>query len=216
VIVRKTLWIAAAVTLSLLVSGCSSSSDSEAKKETKMGPTPDVYKVNFDTSKGPIVVEVHRDWAPNGADHLYELVKNGFYDGDRFFRVVRGFVVQFGINGDPATNNTWRIVNIPDDRPTQANARGTLTYAATGMPNSRSTQLFFNLHDNSQSLNPQGFAPLGQVVSGMDVVDDLYAGYGEMAPGGQGPDPNQLQQEGNSYLAAKFPHLDYIKKATIQ
>jgi peptidyl-prolyl cis-trans isomerase A (cyclophilin A) len=215
---RKTLWIAVAVALSLTISGCSTSNttNSGAKEETKTGPAPDVYKVNFDTSKGPIVVEVHRDWAPNGADHLYELVKSGFYDGDRFFRVVRGFVVQFGINGDPATNNLWRVVNIPDDRPAQANARGTLTYAATGMPNSRSTQLFFNLHDNSQSLNPQGFAPLGQVISGLDVMDDLFAGYGEMAPNGQGPDTTLLQQEGNGYLAAKFPHLDYIKKATIQ
>jgi len=214
VIVRKTLTIAAAVALSLVTFGCSSGS--APKEETKSGPAPDIYKVNFDTSKGLIVVEVHRDWAPYGADHLYELVKAGFYDGDRFFRVVRGFVVQFGINGEPATNNTWRVVNIPDDRPTQPNARGTLTYAATGQPNSRSTQLFFNLGDNSRSLNPQGFAPLGPVIQGMDVVDDLYAGYGEMAPGGPGPDAMQIQTEGNGYLAAKFPHLDYIKKATIQ
>jgi peptidyl-prolyl cis-trans isomerase A (cyclophilin A) len=213
---RKTLWIAVSLALSLTISGCSSGSSSGPKEETKAGPAPDLSKVNFDTSKGSIVVEVHRDWAPNGADHLYELVKAGFYDGDRFFRVVRGFVVQFGINGDPATHSRWAALNIPDDRPTQANARGTLTYAATGMPNSRSTQLFFNLKDNSQSLNPQGFAPLGQVVEGMDVVDDLYAGYGEMAPGGSGPDATQLQIQGNSYLAAKFPHLDYIRKATIQ
>ena len=213
---RKTLWIAAAVVLSVTISGCSSNSSSGPKEETKAGPAPDLYKVNFDTSKGAIVVEVHRDWAPNGADHLYELVKAGFYDGDRFFRVVRGFVVQFGINGDPATHRRWAPVNIPDDRPTQANARGTLTYAATGMPNSRSTQLFINLHDNSQSLNPQGFAPVGQVIEGMDVVDDLYAGYGEMAPNGPGPDATQLQIEGNGYLTAKFPHLDYIKKASIQ
>jgi peptidyl-prolyl cis-trans isomerase A (cyclophilin A) len=213
---RKTLWIAVSLALSLTISGCSSSSGPKEEAKTKAGPAPDLYKVNFDTSKGAIVVEVHRDWAPNGADHLYELVKAGFYDGDRFFRVVRGFVVQFGINGDPATHRTWAAVNIPDDRPTQANARGTLTYAATGMPNSRSTQLFFNLKDNSQSLNPQGFAPLGQVTEGLDVVDDLYAGYGEMAPNGPGPDATQLQIEGNGYLATKFPHLDYIKKATIQ
>jgi peptidyl-prolyl cis-trans isomerase A (cyclophilin A) len=213
---RKTLWITVAVALSLTISGCSSTSNSGAKEETKAGPAPDVYKVNFDTSKGPVVVEVHREWAPQGADHLYELVKAGFYDGDRFFRVVRGFVVQFGINGDPAKNSTWAAVNIPDDRPTQANARGTLTFAATGMPNSRSTQLFINLRDNSQSLNPQGFAPMGQVIAGMDVVDDLYAGYAEMAPNGPGPDPSQIQLQGNSYLTSKFPHLDYIKKATIQ
>jgi len=213
---RKTLWIAVPLALGLAIFWWSSSRTSGPKEETKAGPAPDLYKVNFDTSKGAIVVEVHRDWAPNGADHLYELVKAGFYDGDRFFRVVRGFVVQFGINGDPATHRRWAPVNIPDDRPTQANARGTLTYAATGMPNSRSTQLFINLHDNSQSLNPQGFAPVGQVIEGMDVVDDLYAGYGEMAPNGPGPDATQLQIEGNGYLTAKFPHLDYIKKASIQ
>jgi peptidyl-prolyl cis-trans isomerase A (cyclophilin A) len=211
----KTLWITAAVALSLTISGCSSN-ETAPKEVTKAGPAPDVYKVNFDTSRGTFIVEVHREWAPNGVDHLYELVKAGFYDGDRFFRVVRGFMVQFGINGDPATQRTWSAMNIPDDRPTQANARGTLSYAATGAPNSRSTQLFINFKDNSQSLNPQGFAPLGQVIQGMDVVDDIYAGYGEMAPNGTGPDTTQLQMEGNSYLTSKFPHLDYIKKATIQ
>jgi len=211
---RKTLWIAAAVALSLAICGCSS--NTTAKEKAKTGPAPDLYKISFDTSKGTFVVEVHRDWAPNGADHLYDLVKAGFYDGDRFFRVVRGFVVQFGINGDPATNSTWAAINIPDDRPTQPNARGTLTYAATGMPDSRSTQLFINFQDNSPSLNPKGFAPLGPVIQGMDVVDDLYAGYGEMAPNGPGPDAMELQREGNGYLTAKFPHLDYIKKATIQ
>src|SRR5271156_992487 len=122
---RKTLWIIVSLALSLTISGCSSNSSSAPKETAKSGPAPDLYKVNFDTSKGTIVVEVHRDWAPNGADHLYELVKAGFYDGDRFFRVVRGFMVQFGINGDPATNRTWAAINIPDDRPTQANARGT-------------------------------------------------------------------------------------------
>ena len=146
---RKTFLIAVTVALSLTISGCSS--DSGSKEEAKIGPAPDLYKVNFDTSKGNIVVEVHRDWAPNGANHLYELVKTGFYDGDRFFRVVKDFVVQFGINGDPATHRMWAAINIPDDRPTQPNARGTLTYAATGQPNSRSTQLFINFKDNSQA-----------------------------------------------------------------
>src|SRR5580698_10410580 len=117
---RKTLWIAAAAALCLTIFDCSSGTSVPKEETTKAGPAPDDYKVNFDTSRGPIVVEIHRDWAPNGADHLYELVKAGFYDGDRFFRVVRGFVVQFGINGDPATHRTWAAVNIPDDKPTQA------------------------------------------------------------------------------------------------
>src|ERR1700683_374279 len=115
---RKTLWIAVSFAISLTISGCSSSSVPKEETKTKAGPAPDLYKVNFDTSKGAIVVEVHRDWAPNGADHLYELVKAGFYDGDRFFRVVRGVVVQFGINGDPPMHRRWAAINIPDDRPT--------------------------------------------------------------------------------------------------
>jgi peptidyl-prolyl cis-trans isomerase A (cyclophilin A) len=211
----KTFSIALVCVFSLTIFGCSSSNPSP-KEMVKTGPAPDEYKVNFDTTRGPIIVDVHRDWAPNGADHLYELVKAGFYDGDRFFRVVRGFVAQFGINGEPSVNRTWAAINIPDDRPAQPNVRGTLTFAATRMPNSRSTQLFFNLHDNSRSLNPQGFAPIGQVVTGLDAMDDLYAGYGEMAPSGPGPDSTQIQMEGLSYLNSKFPHLDYIKKATIQ
>ena len=163
------------------------------------------------------MVEVHRDWAPHGADHLYELVKNGFFDGDRFFRVVRSFVVQFGINGDPATQRTWAAMNIPDDRPTQPNARGTLTYAATGMPNSRSTQLFINLRTTVQSLNPQGLraagpGDLGNGRDGRSLCRLWRDGAGRSGPGCD----RSFRCEGNGYLAAKFPHLDYIKKATIQ
>jgi peptidyl-prolyl cis-trans isomerase A (cyclophilin A) len=196
-----------------LFSGCSSSTE---KKEESTSAPPAVYKVDFDTSRGPFVVEVHSDWAPYGSARFYELVKKGFYDSDRFFRVVRGFIVQFGINGDPAVNRDWMNSGIPDEGPKHPNERGTLTFAKSQLPNSRSTQLFINVNDNSAALDPQGFAPIGKVVSGMDTVDDLYAGYGEMAPQGPGPDPNQIQMEGNAYLTSKFPHLDYIKTATIE
>jgi peptidyl-prolyl cis-trans isomerase A (cyclophilin A) len=176
---------------------------------------PDVFQVNLDTSKGPVILEVHRDWAPIGVDHFYTLVKTGFYNEARFFRVVRNFVVQFGIAADPKTNQLWATAGLPDDPVTQHNARGTIVYATRG-PNTRTTQLFINLRDNTQSLDPQGFAPFGKVVTGMDVVDSLYNSYGDMPPMGQGPDPSLIQQQGNEYLANRFPRLDYIKKATIQ
>lgn len=175
---------------------------------------PDVFKVKFDTSKGAFVVEVHRDWAPNGADRFYNLVKNGFYDNDRFFRVVEGFMVQFGINGNPKISKAWRDANIKDDPVTQSNKRGMITFATSG-PNSRTTQVFINFNDNV-GLDGQGFSPFGQVVSGMKVVDSLYNGYGEGAPRGSGPDQGRVQDEGNAYLNKDFPMLDYVKKATIE
>jgi peptidyl-prolyl cis-trans isomerase A (cyclophilin A) len=158
---------------------------------------------------------VHRDWAPLGADHFYQLVKSGFYDGDRFFRIARGFVVQFGINGDPNTNALWSTGLLPDDPVKHHNAKGTVTYAKPG-PNARTTQLFINLKDNRGNLDSQGFAPIGQVVDGMPVVESLYAFYGEIPPAGQGPDPNKIEQQGNEYLEAHFPRLDFIKKAIVQ
>jgi peptidyl-prolyl cis-trans isomerase A (cyclophilin A) len=175
---------------------------------------PAAYKVKFDTSKGVFVIQVNRDWAPNGADRFYNLVKNGYYDNTRFFRVVPNFMVQFGINGDPKVNTVWRPARIADDRVTQSNKRGYITFATSG-PNSRTTQVFINFKDNT-FLDPQGFAPFGQVVSGMNVVDQLYNGYGEGAPSGRGPDQGRIQMEGNSYLEKSFPQLDYIKKATIE
>jgi peptidyl-prolyl cis-trans isomerase A (cyclophilin A) len=174
---------------------------------------PPVYKVEFDTSKGPFVIEVHRDWAPNGADRFYNLVKNGFYDNVRFFRVVEGFMAQFGINGDPKVSSIWREARIKDDPVRISNKRTFVTFATAG-PNTRTTQVFISFSDNS-NLDAQGFAPFGQVVSGMKVVDSLYNGYGEGAPGGRGPDQGRVQKEGNAYLASAFPNLDYVKKATI-
>jgi len=174
---------------------------------------PAVYKVKFDTSKGPFVLEVHRDWAPHGADRFYNLVKNGFYNDGRFFRVISGFMVQFGIAGDPKVAAAWRDASIPDDPVKASNTRGMITFATRG-PNTRTTQVFINFGDNAR-LDGMGFSPFGQVVSGMNVVDALYSGYGEGAPRGGGPEQGRIQSEGNAYLTQAFPKLDYIKSATI-
>jgi len=174
---------------------------------------PATYKVKFDTSKGAFVVEVHRDWAPNGADRFYNLLKNGFYNDARFFRVISGFMVQFGINGNPQLSKVWRDANIKDDPVKASNKRGMITFATAG-PNTRTTQVFVNFGDNA-SLDGQGFAPFGKVISGMDVVDSLFAGYGEGAPNGHGPNQGIVQSMGNAYLEKAFPKLDYIKTATI-
>jgi peptidyl-prolyl cis-trans isomerase A (cyclophilin A) len=176
-------------------------------------PAPADYKVKFDTSKGDFVVEVHRDWAPLGADRFYNLVKNGFFNDARFFRVISGFMVQFGISGDPKVAAAWRDASIADDPVKQSNTRGMITFATRG-PNTRTTQVFINYADNGR-LNAMGFAPFGQVVSGMNVVDALYGGYGEGAPRGAGPEQGRIQSEGNAYLTQAFPKLDYIKTATI-
>jgi peptidyl-prolyl cis-trans isomerase A (cyclophilin A) len=175
---------------------------------------PATYKARFDTSKGVVVIDVRRDWAPNGADRFYNLVKNGFYDDTRFFRVINGFMVQFGINGDPKVSANWRTATIKDDPVKQSNRRGYITFATSG-PDSRTSQVFINFADNA-GLDRQGFSPFGQVSSGMEIVDSLYSGYGEGAPQGRGPDQGRIQREGNNYLMKDFPRLDYIKKATIE
>jgi peptidyl-prolyl cis-trans isomerase A (cyclophilin A) len=175
---------------------------------------PATYKVKFETSKGNVVIEVHRAWAPKGADRFYNLVKSGFYDNVRFFRVLSGFMAQFGISGDPAVMAKWREAPITDDPVTQSNTRGMVTFATAG-PNTRTTQMFINYANNS-NLDSMGFAPIGKVVSGMEVVDKFYAGYGEGAPRGAGPDQGRMQMQGNAYLEKSFPKLDYIKKATVE
>jgi peptidyl-prolyl cis-trans isomerase A (cyclophilin A) len=175
---------------------------------------PATYKAKFDTSKGSFVVEVNRDWAPNGADRFYNLVKSGFFDNTRFFRVIPGFMVQFGINGDPSIAAAWRAANIKDDPVKQSNARGMVTFATAG-PNTRTTQVFVN-YGNNDFLDGQGFSPFGKIVSGMEVVDSLYSGYGEGAPAGKGPNQGLVQQQGNAYLEQSFPELDYVSKATIE
>src|SRR3989442_912019 len=169
---------------------------------------PNMYKVKFDTSAGVFEIEVNADWSPNGADRFYNLVKNGYYDGCRFFRVVPGFMVQFGINGDPATQRNWVDATIPDEPVKQGNARGFI-FAKSAAPNSRTTQVFINFKDNS-FLHRQGFSPFGRVIGGMEVVDKVYSGYGEQREQGR------IQAEGNTYLTKAFPKLDYIKKATIE
>jgi peptidyl-prolyl cis-trans isomerase A (cyclophilin A) len=175
---------------------------------------PAAFQVKFTTTKGEFVVDVHRDWSPNGADRFFNLVKMGFFDDARFFRAVEGFMVQFGISGDPAVSAKWREANIPDDAVKESNKRGYVTFAKTGAPNSRSTQIFINYGDNSR-LDSGGFSPFGQVTKGMDVVDSLYKGYGEGAPQGAGPNQSLIQSRGNAYLDASFPKLDGIKKAEI-
>jgi peptidyl-prolyl cis-trans isomerase A (cyclophilin A) len=182
-----------------------------ALKET----APAVYKARFDTSAGVFVVEVNRDWAPHGADRFYNLVKNGFYDDARFFRVISGFMVQFGISGDPELSKVWRSAMLPRDPVKESNRRGYITYAMGASPETRTTQVFINFADNS-NLDKMGFAPFGRVTVGMDVVDKIYSGYGEGAPRGRGPEQGRIQNEGNAYLTKEFPRLDYIKKATIE
>ncbi len=182
---------------------------SEAMNET----APDLFQATFETTKGDFTIEVRREWAPNGADRFYSLVRNGFFDGVRFFRVLEGFVAQFGISGDPRLSAIWRQQAIPDDPVQASNTRGYVTYAMAG-PNTRTTQIFINFGDNSQ-LDGMGFAPFGQVVSGMEVVDALHSGYGEGAPRGSGPSQPMIQSEGNAYLEREFPQLDYVERAFV-
>ena len=169
---------------------------------------PDLFQAKFTSTKGEFVIEVHRDWAPNAADRFYNLVKGGFFDDTRFFRVVDGFMVQFGISGDPAVASKWNSANIPDDPVKQSNKPGFVTFAQTNSPNSRSTQVFINYGDNAR-LDATRFAPFGQVIKGMDAVNGIYKGYGES--------PNQalIQSQGNAYLDSKYPKLDGTTHAEI-
>ena len=194
----------AAVTL-LLANGCGGSTSTP----TADAPPGDVTTVSITTSKGAIVVDVHHSWAPIGAARVDELVAAGFYTDARFFRVISGFVAQFGINGTPATNAMWDAKAITDDPVGQSNTRGYLSFAQTSAPNSRTTQLFINTVDNS-FLDAMGFAPFAVVTSGMDVVDKLDAEYGES------PDQAAITSQGNPYLEANFPNLDYVVSTVVQ
>jgi len=174
---------------------------------------PDRFQVLFDTTQGTFTVSVDRSLSPNGADRFYNLVKMGFYDDVACFRVIDGFIVQFGLNGDPAVNAAWENATIPDDPVAATNVRGTLTFATAG-PNTRTTQLFINLGANQQ-LDRMGFSPFGAVTEGMDVVERLYGGYGEGAPTGSGPNQTKIQEWGNDYLRSNFDKLDYLTTATV-
>ncbi len=182
------------------------------EKATEQAPA--VFKTKFATTKGDFTVEVHRDWAPHGADRFYNLVKLGFFDDAEFFRAIDGFMVQFGIQGSPQVSAKWQDANIPDDPAAgQSNKRGAVTFATAG-PNTRTTQLFIN-YGNNANLDGMGFTPFGQVLDGMNVVDSLYKGYGEGAPQGMGPSQDRIQHEGNAYLKKDFPQLDSIKTARL-
>jgi peptidyl-prolyl cis-trans isomerase A (cyclophilin A) len=173
-----------------------------------------VFYVKLETSQGDVYIEVHPEWAPNGAAHFKELVEAKFYDECRFFRVIEGFMAQVGMNGNPEVQAEWGEKNIKDDKVVRSNTRGFVTYAQTGAPNSRSTQFFINYRDNS-FLDADRFAPFGIVIEGMGVIDSLYKDYGEGAPSGRGPSQGLIAQRGNEYLQQRFPKLDYIKTATI-
>jgi peptidyl-prolyl cis-trans isomerase A (cyclophilin A) len=206
-------WVAAGL---LLASGGSAHAFPQSGHPAMLDPSkakekaPDTFKAKFETTKGDIVFECTRDWAPNGVDRFYNLVKIGFFDDVAFFRVVKGFVVQWGIHGDPKVSAVWSDANLPPDPPKQSNKRGMLTYAMAGRPDTRSTQLFVNYKDNT-SLDAMGFAPICKVAEGMEIADKLFGGYEENVTDKQG----EIQAEGNDYLRAKWPELDYVKTAVI-
>jgi peptidyl-prolyl cis-trans isomerase A (cyclophilin A) len=175
---------------------------------------PDEYRVKLETTAGDIVIRVVREWAPNGADRFYNLVKIGYYDNTAFFRVIQGFMAQVGIHGNPEVTAAWYTARIPDDTVRRSNTKGMVTFAMSSQPNSRTTQFFINFGNNSY-LDTSRFAAFGKVVEGMDVVQELYSGYGEGAPRGKGPNQGRLMNEGNAYLEAEFDKLDYINRATI-
>jgi peptidyl-prolyl cis-trans isomerase A (cyclophilin A) len=213
--------IAALLVAGVALAAVSLGAEQAAPRKSLLNPAglkeaaPATFNVKFDTSVGPFVVQVTRAWAPNGADRFYNLVKNGFYDEARFFRAIPNFMVQFGIHADPKVSAVWRNAQIPVDPVKQSNKRGYLTYAMGAKPDTRTTQVFINFRDNS-NLDAMGFAPIGQVVSGMDVVDKINTMYGEGAPRGKGPDQGRIQAEGNAYLIKSFPKLDYVKTATVE
>ena len=206
------------VLVAVSLTGCGAKDGSSAfNREALMDPTspevnqqaPDQFKVRFETTAGVFVIEATRDWSPRGVDRFYNLVVNGFFEQQRFFRVVPNFVVQWGMHGDPEVGAKWRVAAILDDPVKQTNEPGTITFAKTQSPNSRSTQFFINLRNNGPSLDRRGFSAFGRVVEGMDVVEAINAEYGE------GPDQTKIGTRGNEYLKKVFPNLDYIERTII-
>ena len=192
--------------LTIVAGACTDKPPASARR-VPVGPAPDSFRVAFETSHGGFVVQVTRAWSPRGADRFYDLVAEGFLDETRFFRVVPGFIAQFGVNDDRKRNEAWEAKTIGDDPVRQGNAHGTVVFASDG-PNSRSHQLFINLADNA-NLDTQGFSPIGRIVSGLGVADSIYAGYGET------PSYHLLATLGNSYLKRMFPRLDFIRPARL-
>jgi peptidyl-prolyl cis-trans isomerase A (cyclophilin A) len=195
--------------LGMTLSGLSALAQSKLSDPSALTETaPELFRARFETNKGPFVIEVHREWAPIAADRFYNLVKHGFYDGTRFFRVRPGFMAQFGINGTPEIQSAWQRAFLRDEPVVKSNTRGFVSFTTEGRPQSRFTQIFINYGDNSR-LDADGFAPFGEVVAGMDVVDKLFS------PPDPQPDQRRILREGNAYLQAEFPKLDFVKKATI-
>ena len=220
---RRRMRALMALSIALLGASCRSESGGSGGAATALTkpdksaiatPSPDSFKVAFETSKGNFTVMAHRDWAPRGVDRFYHLVQLGYFDDARFFRVLSGFMAQWGMNGNPRVTAAWEPLTIADDSVKQSNVRGMVTFAAGSAPDTRSTQFFINYRDN-RNLDGMRFAPIGQVVDGMSVVDSLYSGYGEGAPDGGGPSQERIASEGNAYLTKNFPKLDFIKTARI-
>lgn len=210
---RKLLVVLTALGLAACSSKPPRTEEQASPKKTEQAP--ERFFAKFETTKGDFILEVVREWAPRGADRFYELLQAKYYDGSRFFRVRPGFIVQFGISKDPKQSELWRQLKLPDDPVKQKNLKGYLSYAMAG-PGSRTTQVFINLANNSARLDSSGFAPFARVVEGMDVVEKLYAGYGELqALGGGGPDSQKIEGLGEEYLARNFSRLDKINQATI-
>jgi peptidyl-prolyl cis-trans isomerase A (cyclophilin A) len=203
----------AALALALLAQASCAHRVPRPGAELPPATVPEQFRVRFETTRGNFVIEARRAWAPLGVDRFHHLVRNGYYEGTRFFRVVDGFMVQFGISGDTSAARRWRERRIPDDSVLQSNRRGYVTFATSG-PNSRTTQLFVNYRDNA-FLDAQGFAPIGEVVEGMEVLDNLWRSYGEGPPSGKGPDQERIFAEGERYLAREFPRLEKVLRARI-
>ena len=184
-----------------------------ARTIQRSGPTPDRFRVRFETTAGEFVVEAHREWSPLGVDRFHQLVRAGFYDDTRFYRVVDGFMAQFGLNGDWQVNYVWKDENLQDEPVVRSNTRGRLAFAKGG-PHTRTTELYVNFADNSR-LDVLGFSPFAEVVEGMEAVDRIYSGYGEGPPAGDGPYAAMIHARGNAYLDEEFPELTRIIRATV-
>ena len=220
----KTTLLTCLLGISLGVVAVSAQQEKKDEKKSVPGPdftdpdkltekAPESFKVKFETTKGNFTVEVTRSLSPNGADRFYNLARSGYFKDVAFFRVIPGFMCQFGIHGDPKVSAVWRKAQIPDDTVKGSNTRGAVTFATAG-PNTRTAQLFISFGDNSR-LDRTGFSPFGKVTEGMDVVDKINGEYGEGAPSGRGPDQGRIQMEGNAYLKKDFPNLDYIKSTSV-